>query len=208
MSATLTSLAPSGFQSGYDIHVTVTYDGTPSSPFPVFINTPHTMTTSVPGEYCNGPTSCGCTALGYNGYAGYAVLVNHGIADLNGTPLSPIILNETLEKQQFFISSYAGRNPTPRSWMAGDWTGSTFQDVFSTCSNNPNLNPPPTPYNPSGGTAVFNETQKFWIGSVNGFQGSCVQRGIVTLYTNHGTLTNYETPILNKYDCDAGNVIN
>ena len=77
-SVTLTSLGASAYQKGFDMHVTVTYNGKTSSPFPVFIDTPYTMTTSQPGQYCNG-NGCGCAALGYLGYFGYVNSVNHGL---------------------------------------------------------------------------------------------------------------------------------
>jgi hypothetical protein len=61
-----------------------------------------------------------------------------------------------------------------------------------------------------GSTAMFNVTQKFWVGSPIGtrFQGACVELGILTLYTDHGTLSQYETPITNLADCAQGHTIN
>lgn len=44
-SATLTAVGASAYQAGYDIHVTVSYNGKQSKPFPVFNNVPFTMTT-------------------------------------------------------------------------------------------------------------------------------------------------------------------
>jgi hypothetical protein len=209
-SATLTALGPSGFQAGYDIHVTVTYDGTPSSPFPVFINTPFTMTTStdVASYTCqqiNGPPPQGST-----GWEGYGNVVAHGIADLVGQTLIPINVKESLEKQTWYPASYqGGSNPAATPWLWNQWIGNTFDDLFSICAATPNnLNPHPTSYNPSGGTRLFDETQKFWIGTTTDFTGVCVQRGVVTLYTNHGRLSPYYTPILNKADCNRGIVLN
>jgi hypothetical protein len=72
-SATLTSLGASAYQKGFDIHVTVTYNGNTSAPFSVFINTPYTMTTSLPGEYYS-QYGCGCSALlAPPGAVGYAM---------------------------------------------------------------------------------------------------------------------------------------
>lgn len=160
----LTSLGASAYQQGYDIHVFVTYNGNLSTPFPVFINTPYTITTSLPGEYCNA-SGCGCSAFGNQYPIGYANAVTHGIADLNGTTMPPIILNESLEKQQWINPTYNGPYPTPGTWQASSWNASpqnTFTDVFWMCTNsNTGLNPPLSSYNPNGTSAVFNQTQKF-----------------------------------------------
>lgn len=99
-SATLTALGPSGFQAGYDIHVTVTYDGTPSSPFPVLVNTPFTMTTST------DVAAYTCQQLGFpSNWVGYGNVVSHGIADLIGLTMAPIDVKESLEKQQWLNST-------------------------------------------------------------------------------------------------------
>jgi hypothetical protein len=196
-------LGASRYQAGYDIHVTVTYNGTPSNPFPVLINTPFVMTTASP---VNAGT---CTQFGF-AEPGYVSVVQHGVADITAATLTPIVLNESLEKQQYLPGAYSEGTPnwgfpaaTP--WHVSDWKGNKFPDYFAACGNG---TPTPRSYNPNGTTAVLNETQKFWIGSLTHFQGVCVQRGIVTLYTDHGTLTNYESPVANKTDCNQGNVIN
>ena len=212
--ATVTALGSSAFQQGYDIHVTVTYNGNPSSPFPIFINTPYTMTTSLPGEFCNG-YGCGCSAFGRPTWFGYANSVTHGLADLNGSIMTPIILNESLEKQQTINSTYGilAMQPIAGTWQANQWNTitqpNTFTDVFALCAaSNDGLNPPLSSYNPNGTSAVFNQTQKFWIGSGSHFNGVCVQRGVVTLYSDHGAISPYYTPITNKADCNQGNVLN
>ena len=65
------------------------------------------MTTSGPSNYAN------CPALGYGASSiGYSTLVTHGVADILGTTLTPIDLNETLEKQQVLVENWAA-NVTP-----------------------------------------------------------------------------------------------
>lgn len=210
LSATLTSKGASQYQKGYDIHVTVTYNGKASSPFPIFINTPYSMTTSNGGGYCNG-SGCDCPAFGYTGYIGYINTVGHGVADLNGNIMTPIVLNESLEKQQWLDSTYSGAAfPSASTWTPGQWNGNnTFTDYFWICAPSAgSLNPPPASYSATGGTVIFNETQKFWVGSGSHFQGTCVERGIVTLYNNHGALTTNYTPITNPADCAQGTTLN
>ncbi len=163
--ALLLSTGPSAFQAGYDVHVTVTVDGVQSLPFPVFINTPFTMTTSDFGEYCNS-NGCGCSADGHAGWAGYANLVEHFVTDLLGAKFGPITLNESLENQQWLNATYAILTyPAATSWTANNWVTSrtAFQDEFSLCVLNPRqpLVPALGSYSPDGGTAVFNQTQKF-----------------------------------------------
>lgn len=205
LSAVLTALGPSTYQAGYDIHVIVTYDGYPSDPFPVFINTPFTMTTSADiGSYT-------CQQLGAPAnWVGYANDVSHGIADLLGATLIPINVKESLEKRQWLNATYSsGPLPTATPWLWNQWQGNVFIDRFTICASTPNpLNPPPTSYNPNGTTAVFNETQKFWVGTTTDFAGVCVQRGVVTLYTDHGRVSPYYTPVTNKADCNPGIVLN
>jgi hypothetical protein len=205
LSAVLTALGPSVYQAGYDIHVTVEYDGYPSNPFPVFIDTPYTMTTSADiGHFT-------CQQLGAPAnWVGYANDVSHGIADLLGTTLIPINVKESLENQRWVNATYNGGGfPAATPWTWDQWQGNAFIDRFTMCASTPNpLNPPPTNYNPNGVSAVFNETQKFWVGTVIDFAGVCVQRGVVTLYTDHGKLTPYYTPITNKADCNPGTVLN
>jgi hypothetical protein len=109
--------------------------------------------------------------------------------------------------------AHSAGNPEATPWNVADWNDDdkTFTDVFHICGPagiNNVLDVPLTAYLQVGGTAVFNETQKFWIGSTTDFQGVCVQRGIVTLYNNHGSLSPYYTPITNKADCNAGVVLN
>jgi hypothetical protein len=119
--ATVSSLGASSYQQGYDIHVTVTYNGHASAPFPIKINTPFTMTTSLPGEYCRSG-ACGCAALGFPaGSVGYANAVKHGVAAQGGSIMTPIILNESLEKQQTINSTYPALHPTATPWDTSLW---------------------------------------------------------------------------------------
>ena len=163
------------------------------------------MTTSGPSNYAN------CPALGYGASSiGYSTLVTHGVADMLGTTLTPIDLNETLEKQQCLAGNWAANvaPPPATGWPVALWSGDIINDYLTACaSGTTSLNPRPASYNASGTTKVFDETQKFWIGTQTHFAGVFVQRGIVTLYTDHGTVNSYTTPIVNKVDCNAGNVI-
>ena len=210
-SAILTATGASAYQAGFDIHITVTYNGVNSKPFPVFINTPYTMTTSPAQNYCQNGV-CGCPLFGYSSDFGYISVVTHGVAGIDGTIMSPIRLNESLEHQQWLTGNWAsqGGYPTPSNWTAGQWNAgtNTFSDYLWICSDNATVTPPVSSYNPNGTTMLLNETQKFWVGSASQFNGSCVEKGIVSLYTDHGTLTSYETPIVNKSDCNQGNTIN
>lgn len=214
------SLSASALSAGYDIHVTVSYDGTKSTPFPLFVNTPRTMRTSLPGQFCTS-SGCDCSALGAAGAIGYATAVKHQIAGIDGVWLqTPISVNESLEKQQWIAPNYQTayasgvlKNPTASAWAPSDWvtnaSGSRFIDIFSVCAS-PNwpYTPIPSSYSVNGTITLFNETQKFWVGSRTHFRGTCVQRGVVTLYADHGTLTNYTSPIVDNSDCNQGNVIN
>jgi hypothetical protein len=175
----------------------------------VFLNTPYTMTTSNPGQFCNF-MGCDCAARGLSGYVGYVSLVTHGVADILGSTLAPIHLNETLEKQQWFPPSYAGAgNPAATPWYPSDWnSNNTFNDYLSICAPSGTSVTPRPASSGSGTTILFNETQKFWIGSTTHFVSVCVQRGVLTLYTDHGAVSPYYSPILNKADCNAGNVLN
>ena len=204
-SAILTAQGASGYQAGYDIHVTVTSDGISSSPFPVFINTPFTMSTSAGVTYT-------CQQLGHPAnYIGYGNVLRHSIADITGYTLTPIDVKESLEKQQFFFQTYGnGVNPPAQSsWPWAIWSGYGIDDLLKLCAPSQNaLVPQPTSYNPLGGSKVFDETQKFWIGTLTNFTGVCVQRSVINIYNNHGTLNPYTTPITNKADCNQGQVIN
>lgn len=206
LTAVLTAKDSSSFGApGYDIHVTAEYDGYPSNPFPVFINTPYTMTTST------DIASYTCGELGNPAsWVGYGNQVAHGIADLLGNTLTPINVKESLEKRQWLNSSYANVTvPVATPWYWSQWEGNTFIDTLTICASTPNpLVPPPTNYNPNGTTAVFNETQKFWVGTATDYTGACVQRGVVTLYTDHGRVSPYYTPIVNKGDCTPGQLLN
>ena len=182
-------------------------------PFPVFINTPYTLSTSTPGEYFkNGLT--GCPALNYPPpYYGYASAVTHSVSDLIGNTLTPIDTAESLENRHWLYPSYSGAAlPNPNPWPAtgpnAAWTGNTFVDVLWICISGTSPSPQITSYSPSGGTELFNETQKLWVGTTTPFSGACVQRGVVKLYTNHGAITDYITPIVNRNDCNPGTTIN
>ncbi len=205
LSAVITALGPSAFGAGYDIHVIVTYDGTPSSPFPVFNDSPYSMTTSSDIAHYT------CQDLGAPpNWVGYANDVSHGIFDLLGVSLIPINVKESLEKQQWLYATYNG-NPYPAAtpWYWNQWQGNVFIDRFTLCASTPNpLNPPPTNYNPNGTSAAFNETQKFWVATDTDFTGVCVQRGVVTLYTDHGKVSPYYSPITSPADCNRGVVLN
>jgi hypothetical protein len=209
-SATLIALGASDFQAGYDIHVWVTVDGLSSNQLPVFINTPSTMTTSGPSQFCNA-LGCDCLARGYpvNGI-GYVALITHGVADRIGNILTPIDLNESLEHQQFFGGWIGQVPPVATPWNVFQWNpNNTISDYLSACSlEGSSPNPPPTAFGLNGTVPILNETQKFWIGSQTHFHGVCVQRGVLTLYTDHGAVSPYYTPILSPADCNEGNVIN
>jgi hypothetical protein len=207
-SATLTPLGPSGFSAGFDVHVTVTYDGKASAPLPVLIKTPYTMTTSIAGTYCTGG-HCGC-AIFQNANppdTGFIIKIDHGVADQDGNVMGPIAVNESLEKQTWLNASYQVLGPlTQGSWSQNQWNGNnTFSDYLTLCSNNPALTPPPSAYNPNDtATPVFNLTQKFWVGTTSQYQGTCVQRGKMTIYTDNGKISPYYTPITNQADCAQG----
>jgi len=211
LTAVLTSTGASGFNAGFDIHVTVNYDGIPSAAFPVMIRTPYSMTTSTPGQYCAGGL-CGCPSQYPSDWVGFANFVSHGIADQMGKTLGPITTHESLEKAEWLNASYSVfPNPEEGTWTTNIWTGNAFPDVFALCAAPAAataLDPPLASYNPSGTAAVFNETQKFWVGSSTDFQGVCVQRGVVTFYTDHGAISSYSTPITNTADCSRGVVLN
>lgn len=152
--------------------------------------------------------------LGIRQWFGYAAAVVHGISDLNGSIMTPIVLNESLENKQLINSTYAvlPLNFIPSTWQVNAWNASpqnTFTDVFVICTtSNDGLNPPLSSYNPNGMSVVYKMTQKFWIGSASQFDGVCVQRGVVTMYSDHGAISPYYTPITNKADCNQGNVLN
>jgi hypothetical protein len=62
--------------------------------------------------------------------------------------------------------------------------------------------PPTVSWNGSGGTTILSNTQKYWLGSLNRFQGKCTQRMADTWYTNRITLGSITTPITD--DSSAG----
>ncbi len=202
LSATLTATGASGFQAGYDIHVTVTYDGTPSSPFPVFLNTPFTMVHGGPYNFST------CTAAGYT-EPGFVEAAGVSVADLIGQTLLPIDVNETLENPRNFNGSdWFTPPPTATAWTPahGDWSGNTFTDAILVCGSG--FHPNPQAYSLNGTTLESNITQKFWIGTSAHFQGVCVQRDVISEYIDHATYVSLTTPIVNKPDCNQGTVIN
>ncbi len=204
LTATATSTGASSNNSGtYDIHITVSLDGFNSDPFPIYIDTPYGMTTSIAGDSCSSISRPD---------PGYVTDVSHGIYDLIGYTLVPITTNESLEKIQL-INGYSSNNSNwnlniaQGVWDPGDWitVPSKFIDNLWACGS---LTPTPQSYNESGTNAVVNETQKFWVGSSSQFSGTCTQRGVVTLFTDHGAVTPYYTPITNQGDCAQGTVLN
>jgi hypothetical protein len=221
--------------SQWSIHVTVTYDGIASDPFPVYINTPFSVTTNNMGQYCDASGACDCQATGFfpppppppppppsnSLYVGYVTLSQDRVFDILQNQLDvPIRLHETLENPQLLGGWQGTANPIPIAGTWGPngrngWNGDnrTFNDYFSVCSNDTsNLSPPPTFSGQGTSTPVFNVTQKFWIGSVvtltNPFNGACVQRALLTLFDDHGTSTNEQVPGIPATICSPGNVVN
>ena len=200
LSAVLTALRssdttrPGSFPtpSSYNIHITAVYDGVSSAGFPVYLNTPFAMTTSA-SQYCSGGV-CSCDAFfPREGDHGYITLNVSSVQDILGETLVPIRLNESLENQHFVAAGWVGSGfPVAGKWTpaggsgAAPWqSNNTFNDYFYICTTNTTRTPPITSYG-SGTTAIFTETQKFWIGTTTAFSGVCAQRGLVTLYTDHG----------------------
>jgi hypothetical protein len=109
---------PVYYQAGYDIHLTAVVDGISSDAFPVFIDTPFTMTTSSPGQFCVGGV-CECALYPREGPVGYANYVNHSISDLLGLALVPIRLKESLEKQQWSTPPTARTPPEIQKQLRG-----------------------------------------------------------------------------------------
>lgn len=198
---TLTSEGHSAFGSySHDITVTFSADGFLSAPFPVFINTPFTMTTSY--------GSSSCTALG-KPEPGYVTMVRHGIADLAGGSVAYITTNESLENIKYTggyssaNSNWLNKPPVQAVWSASDWLlGGYFIDDLWACGGD--LNPIPG----SGTGAVVHSTQKFWVGSPSQFNGRCVQRGVPTLFRDHGSVSPYYTPVINKSECSRDVFLN
>jgi hypothetical protein len=198
--AALTSTGHSGFGSyTFDIFVTFSADGFKSQPFPIFINVPYTMTTSY--------ASTTCTSIGRS-EPGYVTTVRHSITDLAGGFLAPITTTESLENIKY-VGGYSSSNsnwlavpPTPATWTAANWFfGNYFIDDLWACGT---LTPSPG----STTNAVIDETQKFWVGSAQGFNGRCVQRGVVTLYGDRGVVSPFFTPVTSQSDCAVGAFLN
>jgi hypothetical protein len=217
-SANITSLGPS-FTSHqgvltYNIHITVTYDGVASDPVPVFINTPLAANNTNQIQYCNGH-GCDCAAL-YpgQGLQGYVTLIQGALLDILGNQLQPVILHETLEQQQYLAAAYISANqsgqlgfPMADTWTVAEWNSNkTFNDYYGFCEPPADQFTPPVTSSGGGNTQLFNETQKYWIGvSGPGFLGSCVQRNVARLYTDHGAMTDIEVPGIPSIICNQGN---
>ena len=225
LSATVTATGASAYNNGmpqYDVHVTVDYDGIPSDPFPLLINTPYQMSRT-------GPNQSGtCTDMGLD-EPEFVEKTTYKVLDLQNNPtVVPITTNETLENPQY-LGAYA--NGTISNWTAvldaytlpgsiwaatpadcngapnclGHWIGNTFEDFFYICKGQ--WNPAQQPYG-SGTDVVLNLTQKFFVGSPTHWQGACAQEAVITLYRDHATLSGAITPVPNQQSCAQGTFIN
>ena len=183
----------------YNVWVVVTWDGVKSAPFTMFINMPYANNSVNKGQYCSPPGSCDCNAAGFKpGQTGYVTLYDVYTLDLFSNDISQIGTNEVLFNQLWLGTgnwTAANGNPSQASWLPGDWNSqNTFPDFYWICTLDPSyLTPPPTSYG-SGGTAVFSETQNYYIGSTTNGDGLCTQAAAVTLYTNHGAASNVQPP--------------
>jgi len=199
----------------YNVTVTVTWDGMASAPFPVFINVPYSMNVVNMGQYCTA-AGCDCDAVPNTyGLTGYITLNDVQMLDLFGWGNLPIPVNETLENQLFLGTgswSVPPLNyPAAGYWTAAQWTSagtsSYFSDFFEVCIGGTLPTPPPTSSG-TGGTSVFTETQKYWVGTTAPWTGVCTQADIVTLYTNHGAQSGAQTPGFPATVCKQGNFLN
>jgi hypothetical protein len=202
LGALLTATGHSRPGGGYDINVWVTVDGVRSADFPVFINTPWTLSAAPPV-----PSRC----IFANTPNGWQASVQYTATDLTGGGLVPIDTRETAEN---YKSLFAGENwgsPAEASWQPGGWNGfAQFTDTLAACwGGNPPPNPPTVQWNPGGNTQIDSYTQKFWLGgSYQRFVGECPIRQAVTFFTDHFTYTFVTTPITIPFDCAQGQYAN
>ncbi len=146
--------------------------------------------------------------------------LKHQIAGLDGVWFTtPISVNESLEKQQYTLASYQtahanGDAPYPpqSAWAPSTWvtdsSGTNCGLPFYLRSSNLALYSASSSYNASGTTAVFNETQKLWVGSRDAFQGHlCTARYCHALHRSRNVDRLHESNH-QASDCNQGNVIN
>lgn len=202
--AQLQSIGNSSPGTTFDIHVWATVDGMQSNIFPVFINRPWVQTQTTPSGY----GSCAST-IDANYPNGWVGRVQNSLTDLTGNALLPLTARETFENS---TSLYSGQNWTSSPltealWSSTDWTGNSFFDTYAMCWASGAV-PPTVSWNASGGTAIYSNTQKYWVGSYSRFAGACTQRQALTWYTNHISIGNKTTPISNPSVCMAGQFAN
>ncbi len=225
----LTSLQPSDMAAAtykppeqWAVHVTVTYDGIASDPFPVYINTPYSDQTVNMGRYCSDTGKCDCNAQGFfSGQAGYVTVSQNLPLDILSFVLNPIRIHETLENRVVVAGWQGAPAPIPGTWSAGvasQWVHDSdqnvwrFNDFLYVCTSQPgSLTPPPTASNSGNSIPAMTQTQKFWVGTSGGgqnpFTGVCIQRALLTLYDDHGNSSNQQTPGIPATICSPGNVI-
>jgi hypothetical protein len=123
-------------------------------------------------------------------------------------------MHESLEKQMWFGTYISFPLATPSNLPIANWNAdNTFSDYFSACDNsatNNAMSPPLTSSGNTGTTAIYNSTQKYWVGTTTNtpFVGACVQRNVPNLFTDHGAMTNILVPGIPATICNQGNVGN
>ncbi|HEY9140340.1 MAG TPA: hypothetical protein VIN93_05580 [Bryobacteraceae bacterium] len=210
--ATLTSLGPSYTTKQstpiYNIHIYVTACGVESAPFPVYINTPFSMSIAPQGQDCLGSV-CNCGVLGLTNYVGYAGTTNNSGYDILGNTLVQIDLHEFLEGSQWSPgNNYSNYFTFPSSggWPVSLWASkTTWTDDYIMCAAPPasNLSPPLLPWG-SGNTPIFTITQLWFIGTQTiGPSGSCIGKDLVTYYNDHAAASGLQTPGIPATICNV-----
>jgi hypothetical protein len=147
-----------------------TYNGSQSATVSVYVNAPHSMTSSA-------TALSGCVS---GAPPGWAIENDHSIQDRLGYTLVPIDTYETLEN---FKTIYAGQDwPENTYWLDwGTWEGqyanknseqwnsstNTFPDYYEMCGSSYSPTPQSVDLGDPSPTLVYTMTQKFFVGSID-----------------------------------------
>ncbi len=205
--ALLQSVGPSSPGNTFDIRVWAAVDGVQSNLFPVFINRPWVQSQVGPSN----PGTCAAT-ISANYPNGWVGRVQNSLTDLTGNAITPLVARETFENSKglYTNENWTSTQLQEAAWSSMEWTGSSFFDTYALCwAGSANLVIPNTvAWNPNGGTAIYWNTQKYWVGSYSRFVGACTERQALTWYTNHLTIGNKTTPISTPSVCNPGQFAN